>query len=72
MKELMVTISDKMEKEMQEMIDDKRLENLKTDADVIGVAFIVFKLVVDALVKGNKLAIVNKDNIIIKEVVLKV
>lgn len=64
-----ISISDSMVKAMNKMILNENL-NVNTKTEILRNSFIVYKLIVEELEKGNKIAIADNDNHIIKEIVI--
>lgn len=64
-----ISISDSMVKAMNKMILNENL-NVNTKTEILRNSFIVYKLIAEELEKGNKIAIADNDNHIIKEIVI--
>ena len=65
-----ISLSKAMEKEMNKMISNDLLE-VRTKSEILRNSFLVYRLIVDELLKSNKLVIANQDNEILKEIVIK-
>lgn len=68
-KRMTISLSEALDNDMEAMIADKRY-NIATKTEALRNAFIVYKLLLDEISKGNKLAIADQNNHIIKEIVM--
>ena len=68
-KRMTIEISDAMDKALDQIMEDFEIT---TKIEVIRNAFVVYKLLLDEMSKGYKIAIADKDNHIIKEIVMSI
>ena len=66
-----IELSDALNNTLTEMVSDKKF-NASTKIEILRNAFVFYKLMIDEMKKGNKIAIADQENHIIKEIVLTV
>ena len=64
-----ISLSPALDNEMETMIADKQF-NVSTKYEILRNAFVVYKLLTDEMKIGNKVAIADSKNHIIKEIVM--
>lgn len=68
-KRMTISLSDSLERDIEALIEDGRY-NIGTKTEALRNAFVVYKLLLDELSKGHKLAIADEDDQIIKEIIM--